>query len=112
MERHQFQPSATAVILNHAVMAEGVTHEAAFRRTLAHPAYKAIIARGAVPIWMPHLFGADEIAERRILFHHAVDGVMPEGRAGLPLGPQGRSRTHAWLRAMEAAFAPIDRWMP
>jgi hypothetical protein len=112
MERHRFQPAATAVILNHAVMTPGETHQAAFRRTLAHPAYKAIIGRGAVPIWMPHLAGADDIAERRILFQHARDGVMPEGRAGLPLGPQGRSRTQAWLRAMDAAFAPIDRWLP
>jgi hypothetical protein len=112
MERHQFQPPCTAVILNHAVMRVGETHEAAFRRTTAHRAYKAIIARGAVPIWMPHLYGADDIAERRILFQHARSGVMPDGRPGLPLGPQGRSRTHAWLEAMDHAFAPIDRWIP
>lgn len=112
MERHRFQPAATAVILNHTELVPGQTAQEAFRRTTSHPAYKAIIGRGAVPIWMPHLYGASEIAERRILFSHARDGVMPEGRSGLPLGPQGRSRTHAWLTAMDAAFSPIDRWLP
>jgi hypothetical protein len=112
MERHGFQPPCTAVVLNHAVLNIGETHEAAFRRTTSHRAYRTIIGRGAIPIWMPHLYGADEIAERRILFEHAKDGVMPEGRAGLPLGPQGRSRTAAWLDAMTKAFAPIDRWIP
>jgi hypothetical protein len=54
----------------------------------------------------PYLYSADEIAKRCILFEHARDGVMPKGRAGLPLGPQGESRTAAWLNAMTAALPP------
>jgi hypothetical protein len=112
MERLGFQPAATAVVLNHVKLRGGVSHEAEFRLTLRHPAYRAAIGRGAVPIWMPHLHTADLIRDRHILFSHARSGIMPEGRPGLPLGPSQQSSTAGWMRAMEAACAPIDRWMP
>jgi hypothetical protein len=112
MERLGFQPACTAVVLNHVKLRGGVSHEAEFRLTLRHPAYKAALARGAVPIWMPHLHTADMIRDRHILFSHASSGTMPEGKPGLPLGPSQQSSTAGWMRQMENACAPIDRWLP
>lgn len=112
MERLGFQPAATAIILNHVKMRGGVSHEAEFRLTLRHRAYQAAVARGAVSIWMPHLHPADLIRDRHILFNQARSGVMPEGRAGLALGPSQQSSTAGWMRQMEAAMSPIDRWLP
>ena len=112
MERLGFQPAATAIILNHAKLRPGVSHEAEFRLTVRHPAYRAATGRGAVTIWMPHLHTADMIRDRHILFSQAVKGVMPEGKPGLPLGPAQQSSTHGWLLRMREAFSPINRWLP
>jgi hypothetical protein len=112
MERLGFQPACTAVVLNHVKLRAGVSHEAEFRLTVRHTAYRAALSRGAIPIWMPHLHTADMIRDRHILFSQAKSGVMPEDRPGLPLGPSQQSSTAGWMRAMEAACAPIDRWMP
>lgn len=112
LERLGFQPATTALVLNHVKLRPGVSHEAEFRLTVRHPAYKAVIARGAVPIWMPHLHTADLIRDRQITFKHAVEGTMPEGKAGLPLGMAQQSSTHGWMRQMTEAFTPIMRWLP
>ena len=68
------------------------------------------IAQGATEIWMPRLYAAKAIEDRRISFRQAVNGEMPE--SGLGLGPFDRSRTRHWLAAMEEAFAPIASWFP
>ncbi|HEX4172094.1 MAG TPA: hypothetical protein VHY82_06400, partial [Acetobacteraceae bacterium] len=78
--------------------------EPEFETVMEHSAYRAAIERGAARVWMPRLYAAKAIEDRRLLFSQARDGGG--------LGPSDRSRTHHWLRAMEEAFAPIGSWLP
>jgi hypothetical protein len=100
-----FTPKATALILNIGVTADPtMPPEPEFEQVTDHSVYRAAVDRGAATIWMPRLYSAKSIEDRRLLFSKARDG--------LDLGPSDRSRTHHWLRAMEEAFAPIQSWLP
>lgn len=113
-EARGFQPRATALVLNQGLADPTVAREDAFARVLRHSAFKAAVARGAVPLWMPRLEPsvAAEIEAKRLHFTDARDGVAPEGREVAPLGPFDRSRVRKWLDAMEAELAPIRTWLP
>lgn len=100
-----FQPEATAIVQNEALVELGQTREQAFARVHKHSVFRASLARGAVPVWMPRLLVADAIEARRCGFLDAQDG-----RAGL--GPFDRSRVRFWLNAMDANFAGVRSWLP
>jgi hypothetical protein len=100
-----FMPKATALIMNKGVTADPtMPAEPEFGAVMEHSAFRAAIDRGAATVWMPRLYSAKSIEDRRLLFGQARDGA--------DLGPSDRSRTHHWLRAMEEAFAPIASWLP
>ncbi|MBS0641424.1 MAG: hypothetical protein JSS43_16260, partial [Proteobacteria bacterium] len=100
-----FTPKATALILNKGLTADPtVPPEPAFDQVVEHSAFRAAVERGAVTVWMPRLYAAKAIEDRRLLFGQA--------RSGPELGPSDRSRTHHWLAAMERAFAGIASWLP
>jgi hypothetical protein len=110
MAQAGFRPKAAALILN-----EGRTDSTRaplqeFGQIRRHSVYKSAIAQGAVEVWMPRLYAAKAIEDRRISFRQAVNGEMPD--SGLGLGPFDRSRTRHWLAAMEEAFTPIASWLP
>jgi hypothetical protein len=110
MTQAGFTPKATALILNEGRADSTRPPLQEFGHIRRHSVYKLAIARGAVEIWMPRLYAAKAIEDRRIGFRQAVNGEMLEG--GLGLGPFDRSRTRHWLTAMEDAFAPIASWLP
>ncbi len=110
LQRAGFQPKATALILNLGRSDPTRDPEQEFKQLRRQPAYRAAIDAGAVEIWMPRLYAAKAIEDRRISFQQGVTGLMPDGRMGL--GPFDRSRTHHWLAAMESAFKPISSWLP
>lgn len=110
MTQAGFTPKATALILNEGRADSTRPPLQEFGHIRRHSVYKSAIARGAVEIWMPRLYAAKAIEDRRIGFRQAVGGQLPEG--GLGLGPFDRSRTRHWLTAMEDAFAPIASWLP
>jgi hypothetical protein len=100
-----FTPRATALIMNKGVTADPtMPAEPEFEAVMEHSAFQAAVERGAATVWMPRLYSAKTIEDRRLLFSQARDGS--------DLGPSDRSRTHHWLRAMEEAFAPIASWLP
>jgi hypothetical protein len=100
-----FTPKATALVMNKGVTADPtMPPEPEFETVMEHSAYRAAIERGAATVWMPRLYAAKAIEDRRLLFSQARDGG--------DLGPSDRSRTHHWLRAMEEAFAPNRSWLP
>jgi hypothetical protein len=100
-----FRPKATALILNKGVTADPtMPAEPEFEAVMEHSGFRAAVDGGAVTIWMPRLYAAKTIEDRRLLFSQARDG--------LDLGPSDRSRTHHWMRAMEEAFQPIESWLP
>jgi hypothetical protein len=110
MTQAGFRPKAAALILNEgrADSTRALLQE--FGQIRRHSVYKSAIALGAIEIWMPRLYAAKAIEDRRIGFRQAMNGEKPEG--GLGLGPFDRSRTRHWLAAMEDAFAPIASWLP
>jgi hypothetical protein len=100
-----FTPKATALILNKGLTSDPtVPPEPEFDQVAEHSAFRAAIERGAATVWMPRLYAAKAIEDRRLLFEQA--------RSGPDLGPSDRSRTHHWLTAMEKAFAGIASWLP
>jgi hypothetical protein len=113
-EARGFRPRAVALLLNQGLADPTLPREDAFARVLRHSAFRAAVARGAVPLWMPRLEPsvAAEIEAKRLHFTDARDGQAPEGRQVAPLGPFDRSRVRQWLEAMAAELAPIRSWLP
>ncbi len=100
-----FIPKATALIMNKGVTADPtMPPEPEFEQVMEHSVFCAAVDRGAAVVWMPRLYSAKSIEDRRLLFGQARDGD--------DLGPSDRSRTHHGLRAMDEAFAPIASWLP
>ena len=112
LEAAGFKPRATLVILNEGRADPTVPREHSFRRIMQHSAYRAAIDRGAIQLWMPRLYVAKEIEDRRITFREARDGIVPEGRKVVPLGVFDRSSVHKWLQQMAIEFAPVSSWIP
>jgi hypothetical protein len=112
LEGAGFKPKATALVCNEGAADPTLARERSFARTMRHPDYEAAIARGAIPIWMPRLFSAKEVEDRRLTYAQARDGIMPEGRRGAAMNPFDQSRVRVWLNQMTAAFAPIASWLP
>ncbi len=110
MTKVGFRPKATALILNEGRADSTRAPLQEFGQIRRHSVYKSAIAQGAVEIWMPRLYAAKAIEDRRSGFRQAVNGETPQGSLGL--GPFDRSRTRHWLAAMEEAFAPIASWLP
>ncbi len=110
MAQAGFRPKAAALILNEGRADSTRAPLQEFGQIRRHSVYKSAIARGAVEVWMPRLYAAKAIEDRRIGFRQAVNGEMPAG--GLGLGPFDRSRTRHWLAAMEESFKPIASWLP
>lgn len=101
----EFAPKATALVLNQGLTRDPtLPAEPEFDTVREHSIYRAALGRGAAEIWMPRLYAAQAIENRRMLFSQARDGT--------DLGLSDRSRTHHWLRTMETAFAPIGSWLP
>lgn len=105
-----FRPTATALILNEAMIEAGDTAETAFARIYRHSVFRKAVADGAVPVFMPRLFAAEQVEVRRLKFRDAVNGQT--GRGDAPLGPFDRARVRIWLDTMDSNFESIRSWLP
>jgi hypothetical protein len=114
MERAGFRPKATVIILNEGRVDTTLTREEAFSAIQRHSVFKAALARGAMPIWLPRLEPDVmlEIEAKRLHFGHARDGSVPAGRTFSPIGGLRRSMVARWLKRMEQAHEPIRGWLP
>jgi hypothetical protein len=114
LEAAGFQPKATAIILNEGRVDSTMARDEAFARVLRHSAFRAAVARGAVPVWMPRLEPEvmQEIEGKRLTFGQARDGVVPEGRSFAPIGGFERVMVGRWLERMEQEHEPIHSWLP
>ncbi len=110
LEALGFQPRATAIVLNEALMEVGDAPAGAFARVFRHSAFHAAADRGAVPVWMPKLLVAAQVETRRLHYRDAADGQSGQGTT--PLGPFDRARVANWLREMDQSFDGISTWMP
>jgi hypothetical protein len=105
-----FKPTATAIILNEAMIDVGGTRETAFARIYRHSVFRKAIEEGAMPVFMPCLLAAQQVEVRRLKFRDAAEGKT--GRTDTPLGPFDRSRVKKWLETMDVNFAAIKSWLP
>ena len=113
-EALRFQPAATVLVRNEGLADPMVDRDDAFARVLRHSAYRGAVARGATEVWMPRLDPSvfQELEAKRLSFVQARDGILPEGRKVVPLGPFDRSRVRYWLNLMAAEMEPISSWIP
>jgi hypothetical protein len=107
MQAAGFLPKATALVLNEGRVDTSREPGREFALLRRHPVYRAAIDHGAIEVWMPRLYAAQQIEARRITYRQAADGAGTP-----PLGVFDRSRVHRWLAAMNTAFAPVASWMP
>jgi hypothetical protein len=105
-----FKPTATAIILNESLVDAGDTRENAFARIYRHSVFRRAIEEGAMPVFMPRLFAAQQVGVRRLKFRDAADGQT--GRGDTPLGPFDRSRVRKWLEMMDTNFTSLKSWLP
>ena len=101
-ESGAYCPTATALVLNEALVRADRPREAAFAAVRAHPVYQAALARGAREVWFPRLGCMAEVTA----------GKMQFSVAEKKLGLTNRQRISIWRREVDAAFAPIADWLP
>jgi hypothetical protein len=113
LEEIGFRPAATMLVLNEGRVDSTLTREEAFARILRHSDFRAAIARGAVPVWMPRLEPevSAMIEARRLTFGMARDGLVPTGAKFAPIGGFERSMVRRWLERMEQEFAAATSWL-
>jgi len=114
LEAAGFQPKATAIVLNEGRVDSTMARDEAFARVLRHSTFRAAVARGAVPVWMPRLEPEvmQEIEGKRLTFGQARDGFVPDGKTFAPIGGFERSMVNRWLERMEQEHEPIRSWLP
>lgn len=113
MEEMGFKPEATMLVLNEGRVDSMLTREEAFARIMRHSDFRAAVARGAVPVWMPRLDPdvAATIEARRLTFGMARDGLVPPNAKFAPIGGFERSMVRRWLERMEQEFAAVSSWL-
>lgn len=105
-----FCPEATIVVLNAGLIRDTRSPDLAFQTVREHPTLVAAVGRGARVVVMPRLACMHEIDQRRLRFGEAQAGKVKAGQP--PLGPTMRQMVALWRRAMDAAFAPVEAWLP
>jgi hypothetical protein len=104
---HGFAPDARAIVFNEGVADAGLRREQSFADVIDHPVVHNEIQEGAVVLWMPRLFAAAAVENRRTSFGEARDGKTDAG-----LNMFDRTRVRAWLDAMTHRFSGVRSWMP
>lgn len=110
-EARGFRPRATALILN---LGRAET-PGAFDAVRRQSAYKAVLDRGAVELWMPALEPqslALQVEQQRLQFHQARDGEVPAGRKASTISALERVMIREWLQRMDEEFAAVSTWLP
>lgn len=107
LSSHGFAPEARAIIFNEGLAEAGLPREQSFAEVARHPLVKREIQDGALVLWMPRLFAAAAVENRRSSFADARDGKTEFG-----LNMFDRTRVRTWLEAMDRRFGGIESWTP
>jgi len=102
-----FNPPARAIVLNEGTAPIGRGRADAFGRVTSTALFKAVIADGAIRLWMPRLHAAEAIEARRCGFREGRDG-----KTAPALGLFDRTRVRHWLDTMDRRFAGAHSWLP
>jgi hypothetical protein len=109
-EGNVFAPRRTILVLNEGIVPANQSVAKAFDAIQNHDIYRAAIARGAKPIFMPRLGCMSEVDRRRLMFEDAEAGRVKEGQD--KIGPINRQMIAIWRRAMDKAFADVADFLP
>jgi hypothetical protein len=109
-EGNVFAPRRTILVLNEGIVPANRSVAKAFDAIQNHDIYRAAIARGAKPIFMPRLGCMSEVDRRRLMFEDAEAGRVKEGQD--KIGPINRQMIAIWRRAMDKAFADVADFLP
>ena len=107
MEDGVFAPPATLLVLNEGLLPLGASNRL-FDSIIESPIFRAAVARGAIPVFMPRLEAAREVNEHRLGFLAAIAGAP--GPDGARLGPWNRNLIKTWRDAMVANHQPVMGW--
>ena len=107
LSSHGFAPDARAIVFNEGVAEAGLPREQSFAEVVDHPVVHNEIQDGALILWMPRLFAAAAVENRRASFAAARDG-----KTEVALNMFDRTRVRAWLEAMVHRFSGVRSWMP
>jgi hypothetical protein len=105
-----FCPEATIIVLNAGLIRDTRAPDLAFQAVREHSTLLSAINRGAKVVVMPKLGCMHEVDKRRLYFADAQAGRVKAGQG--PLGPTMRQMVALWRRAMDAAFSPVESWLP
>ena len=107
LSSHGFAPDARAIVFNEGVADAGLPREQSFADVVDHPVVQNEIQDGALVLWMPRLFAAAAVENRRASF-----GAARDGQTEVALNMFDRTRVRAWLDAMAHRFSGVRSWMP
>ena len=107
LSSHGFAPEARAIIFNEGIAEAGLPGAQGFADVSHHPIVRNEIGDDALLLWMPKLFAAAAVENRRASFAAARDG-----KTEVRLNMFDRTRVKAWLETMEHRFSGITSWMP
>lgn len=107
LSSHGFTPAARAIVFNEGVGEAGQARAHEFAEVCSHPIVKKELSQNALALWMPRLFAAGAVENRRSTFADARDG-----KTEVALNMFDRTRVRAWLEAMGRRFAGVTTWMP
>jgi hypothetical protein len=105
-----FAPKRTILVLNEALVPKGHAIEHFFKPVTDHPVFRAAVARGAQPVFMPRLEDARVVELKNLDFIAAERGEP--GQDGTRLGPFNRSFIQRWRQLMETNHAAVLEWLP
>lgn len=107
LSSHGFAPEARAIVFNEGLAEAGLPRDQGFAEAVRNPIVKREIQDGAVVLWMPRLFAAAAVENRRSSFGDARDG-----KTEFKLNMFDRTRVRTWLEAMDRRFGGVETWMP
>ena len=88
LEAAGFQPKATVLLFNEGRADSSMSRDEAFARVLRRSTVRAVLERGAIPVWLPKLEPEvmAEVEGKRLHFSQARDGQVPAGASFAPIG--------------------------
>jgi hypothetical protein len=107
LSSHGFKPAARAIVFNEGLGEAGQQRVHAFAEVCTHPVVTEELTEHALVLWMPRLFAAGAVENRRSTFADARDG-----KTEVSLNMFDRTRVRAWLDAMDRRFAGVTSWLP
>jgi len=97
-----FKPTNTIAVLNEGLVPYGMAPDRAFESVRGHPVFLKVLDHAQLVI-MPKLSCMPTLEQNRASFFDSF---------AQSVGPMNAFMTRHWVKQMEAAFAPVQGWLP